>query len=251
MSRRIRLFDHAAVDPPAQDTALSHAILAGVADGSEPETLRLFRPGHVVAFGRQDTAHPGYPTAIAAARTAGFAPIERLAGGRAAVFHPGTIAFAWAIPTADPRHGVTERFEDIAAIMVEAFAALGLDARIGEVPGEYCAGRYSVNLAGRHKVMGVGQRLVAGAAHVGGVVVVDDADAVNRVLEPIYRALEIAWDPAATGALDGRANGVTWQQAWEAIAAAFGSRYELDAEQIPDRLLERATDFLEAHRPPE
>ena len=37
--------------------------------------------------------------------------------------------------------------------------------------------------------MGVGQRLVRGAAHVGGVVVVDQGDRIRDVLLPVYDAL--------------------------------------------------------------
>ena len=40
-----------------------------------------------------------------------------------------------------------------------ALQRLGLDARLGELAGEYCPGEFSVNLAGRSKVMGVGQRV--------------------------------------------------------------------------------------------
>ena len=74
-----------------------------VAAGELPETLRLARPGAIVAFGKRDVVSPGYADAVQAARAGGFEAIERLAGGRAAVFHEGTIAFAHAIPDADPR----------------------------------------------------------------------------------------------------------------------------------------------------
>ena len=40
----------------------------------------------------------GFEAAVEAARAAGFEPVVRLAGGRAAVFHEGTLALAWATP---------------------------------------------------------------------------------------------------------------------------------------------------------
>jgi hypothetical protein len=49
--------------------------------------------------------------------------------------------------------------------------------------------------------MGVGQRLLRRAAHLGGVIVVDRADLVNLPLVPAYRALGYQWDPSATGAI--------------------------------------------------
>ena len=42
-----------------------------------------------------DRARPGFREAVAAARSGGWEAILRLAGGRAAVFHRETIAFAW------------------------------------------------------------------------------------------------------------------------------------------------------------
>ena len=190
------------VDSPSLDTAVSSAILHRVASRDLPPTLRLFVPRRVVAFGRQDAVRPGYREAATAVREAGFTPVERLAGGRAAVFHEGTLAFAWAVPDEEPRRTIPARFEAIAAIVVNALARLGVDARIGEVPGEYCPGAHSVNARGQRKLMGVGQRLVRGAAHLGGVVVVEGSDLVNLPLIPAYRALGYDWDPGATGAVD-------------------------------------------------
>jgi hypothetical protein len=107
-----------------------------------------------------------------------------------------------------------------------------------------------VNLDGAHKVMGVGQRLIAGAAHVGGVVVVDDAEAINRVLAPVYGELAIDWDPAATGALSTPGQEVGWNDAMDAITAAFRNRHELVSEPIPERLKARAEEFVALHVAP-
>jgi lipoate-protein ligase A len=246
--RRIHVLRHSSADHPAYDTALSRAILLDVAAGRETETLRIFRPSRIVAFGRQDATAPGYAAAVGSARRQGYEAIERLAGGRAAAFHDRTIAFAWAIPHPEPRVGIVERFATLAGIMAAAFVRLGIDARIGEVPGEYCPGAYSVNANGTHKVMGVGQRLVKGAAHVGGVVVVDDHEAVIEVLEPVYAALDFEWDPAVTGSLAIGAPGIGWDEATDAILTEFGHRFELaegrvsaHAEQAARRLM---TDHL-------
>ena len=69
-----------------------------VAAGELPETLRIARPGPIVAFGKRDVVTAGYPDAVRAARAGGFEAVEGLAGGRAAVFHEDTIAFAHADP---------------------------------------------------------------------------------------------------------------------------------------------------------
>src|SRR5918997_1504043 len=164
----LRLLTESFPDDPALDTGLSRALMLRVAAGEAPETLRIARPGAIVAFGKRDTVAGGYTEAVRAARAGGYEAIERLAGGRAAVFHEDTITFAHTVADRDPRRRVTERFEITAELVAEALRGLGVDARVGEVPGEYCAGAHSVNARGRVKLMGVGQRVVGGGAHTGG-----------------------------------------------------------------------------------
>lgn len=188
-------------DDAARDTALSTALLQRVGSGEVEATLRLWTPGRIVAFGSQDRAQPGYPAAVDAATRLGFGAVERLAGGKAAVFHEGTIAFAWTTPHPDPKTGIADRFRAISAIIIDALSRLGVTGAVGEVSGEYCPGRFSVNVGGL-KVMGVGQRLLKYAAHVGGVLVAHSPELVNLPLVPVYEALGYEWRPEATGSLD-------------------------------------------------
>ncbi|HVM41123.1 MAG TPA: lipoate--protein ligase family protein [Acidimicrobiia bacterium] len=231
---------------PVLDTAVSRAVLDQVSDGARGETLRIYRPQPHVAFGRQDAVAAGYAEAVEAARAAGYEAVERLAGGRAAVFHEGTVAFAWAMPTASPRDGINERFEEVAAIIAAALGSLGVDARVGEVPGEYCPGEWSVNSGGRRKVMGVGQRIVRSAAHVGGVIVVEGADRVNDVLTPVYEAMDFAWDPSATGAVADEVEGVTFDAVVDALVAEISRSRDLVEAPLDDALL-AAADSLRPH----
>ena len=46
-------------DDPALDVAVSHALMQRVAAGELPETLRVARPGAMVAFAKQDTVAAG------------------------------------------------------------------------------------------------------------------------------------------------------------------------------------------------
>jgi len=223
------------------DTAVSSALLRRVSEGSFPEAVRLHRPAAMVAFGPNDRHAPGYAAAVAAARAAGFGAVERLAGGRAAVFHEDTIAFSWIVPDPVPRLRIRQRFEWLSSLMAEAFLRLGVDARIGAVPGEYCPGEHSVNARGSVKLMGVGQRLVKGAAHVGGVVVVDGAARVREVLVPVYDALGLAWDPVTVGALADEAPGVTWEGAIGAVQEAFARSRGLTVGAVPADVVEEAS----------
>jgi octanoyl-[GcvH]:protein N-octanoyltransferase len=229
------------------DTAVSRAILERVSSGVDPETLRIHRPGPVVAFGPRDRVAPGFAKAVEAARRQGLESVLRLAGGRAAVFHEDTIAFSWVIPDPEPRQGITARFEEISSIMAAAFRRLGVDARVGEVPGEYCPGAHSVNARGKTKLMGVGQRLVQHAAHVGGVVVVDGADRIRDALLPVYDALGLAWDPATVGSLADEDGSIAWEAAAEAILGRFAERCDLEEERLPDEAIARAHELVPHH----
>ena len=247
--RRFTLVTDPYPDHPALDVAVSHSTLSAVARGDIQGVFRLHVPGPVLAFGRADRLQPGYPTAVRAAQANGFAAVERMAGGRAAVFHEETLAFAWALPEPEPREGIRERFETMAGLMVEAFQGLGIDARIGELPGEYCAGGWSVNVGGRVKVMGIGQRLVRGAAHVGGVVVVDDSERIRDVLIPVYRALQLDWDPRTCGALADRSPGLDKGKVIAAIIAAMSKRFELVPGELPASVLDEARSLVPDHLP--
>ncbi|MFU8839986.1 MAG: biotin/lipoate A/B protein ligase family protein [Nitriliruptoraceae bacterium] len=246
---RLRLCLDDVAGHPALDTAIARVLLERVDAGELPATLRLSRPQAIVAFSSRDARTPGFDAAVAATQANGLAPVLRLAGGRPAVFTPATIAFAWAVPTEVPSIGIAERFATLSGSLVDAFRGLGLQARLGEVPGEYCPGSSSVNLAGIRKVAGVGQRLLRRAAHTGGVVVVDDAAAINRALLPVYAALGLTFDPAVTGQLSTGERPITFEQARTAIADAFGARFALEPWALDDETLARAEASIGDHVP--
>ncbi len=243
----MRLIRESFPEDPALDVAVSRAILERVAAGQLPETMRLARPGAMVAFGKQDSVSDGYAAAARAARDEGFEAVLRLAGGRAAVFHERTIALAHAVPDPNPRAGIHSRFEASAELMASAFRRLGVDARVGEVPGEYCPGGWSVNAGGRTKLAGLGQRLIAGAAHMGGVVVVDEGERVRDVLVPVYGALGLDWDPATAGSLGAESPGIGWDDAAAAILAEYG---EVEEAALDEKTLALARRLAPEHRSP-
>jgi lipoate-protein ligase A len=247
--RQLTLVRQAFAEHPAMDVAVSHSILTAVGRGDMGSVFRLHVPGRVLAFGRADRVQPGYLRAVRAAQAHGFAPVERLAGGRAAVFHQSTLAFSWAIPDPEPRAGIRGRYEVISDVIVSALKRLGLDARPGEIPGEYCPGDWSINLGGRVKVMGVGQRLVRGAAHLGGVVVVDGASAIKNVLIPVYRALKLDWDPRTAGALADWSPGLDKRGVAKAIISELSDRYDVESGELPDHVIQEAESIRPDHLP--
>ena len=223
-----------------------------VAAGELPETLRVARPGAMVAFAKQDAVARGYAKAVHAARAGGFEAVLRLAGGRAAVFHEGTIALAHAVPHPDPRAGIHSRFEWTAGLLARALRRVGIDARVGEVPGEYCPGGYSVNARGAVKLAGIGQRIIAGGSHLGGVIVVAGAARVRDVLVPVYEALGLAWDPSTVGAVADERDGAapaTWTAVKDALLAEYAREYELVEAELDPETIALARRLAPEHRP--
>lgn len=188
---------------PVLEVAISEALLVRVARGELPATLRLYRPRPTVAFGRLDKLSEGYADAAAAARERGFEPVLRSPGGHAAAYDSGTVAFDLVLPAGSIVEGVQDRFRDTSDVIAEALVALGVDARVGEVPGEYCRGAYSVNAGGRTKLVGTAQRAIRGGALLAGFVTVEGAERLRDVLVPVYAALGLEWDPATVGDITG------------------------------------------------
>lgn len=214
-----------------------------------PATLRLYIPGREVAFGKRDVVTPQYRAAVAAAAAAGFNSVERLAGGRAAVFTEHTIAFSLALPHDDPRTSIHERFADMSNLTVRVFARLGVASQVGEVAGEYCPGEFSVNHDGRLKLMGVGQRLAKRAAHIGGVITVNRTDLLLRALVPVYRALELEWKPATVGTLGEIRRGISNEDVIASMRAEFGERFALTRDRVDPDLVAAARPLVAQYLP--
>ncbi|UGS34556.1 lipoyl protein ligase domain-containing protein [Capillimicrobium parvum] len=237
-------------DPPAFDMAVSAALLERVSAGELPEVLRVHAHREpVVAFGRRDTFAPGYPAALDAAAAHGCAAIERLAGGRAAVYHAGTLEVGEVLADEAAALHLRERFVATAEVLVEALRAVGVDARIGPVPGEYCPGDFSVNARGARKLAGSAQRVVRRAAYVGTVLVVSDAAAVAAVVRDVYAALGLEVTAESTGAVDEERPGAGPAAVADAVIAAYARRHELEPGGIDERTLELARELESRFRP--
>jgi hypothetical protein len=76
---------------------------------------------------------------------------------------------------------------------------------------------------------------------------VTGADEVRAVLEPVYAALGLEWDPATTGAVEDVAPGVTASDAVEALRAAFATIHDLVPAELDAATRERADALAPAH----
>jgi lipoate-protein ligase A len=233
-------------DPdPVVDVALPHALLDLVATGHRRPVLRCYRPAATVAFGRRDVFLPGFATAAAAARRHGFTAVIRGAGGRAAAYDEGSLIFDEVMPADGSL--IRERFAGDAERQARALRRLGVDARVGEVAGEYCPGEFSVNARGRVKLIGAAERIVRGAWLHSSVVVVEAAESLRAVLEDVYAALDLDWNPASVGAVRDEAPGVILEEVRRALLAEYEARYTLSPASLTSADLARAAELLDRH----
>jgi lipoate-protein ligase A len=242
------LLEGSAGGDPGLDVALPHALLALVADGRRDAVLRSYRPQPTVAFGRRDTFLPGFERAVAAARQRAFTPVVRGAGGRAAAYDGGCLVFDEVMPAEDSTAGIQARFADEAELQARALRGLGVDARVGRVPGEYCPGEFSVNARGRTKLIGAAQRIVRGAWLLSTVVVVDPAGDLRGVLEDVYAELGLEWDPATTGAVADEAPQVTVEDVRDAILSEYARRTTLTPRPLAAAELAVANELVGRYR---
>jgi octanoyl-[GcvH]:protein N-octanoyltransferase len=235
---------------PALEVALAPVLLEAVARGRRGPVLRCYRPPPTVAFGRRDTFLPGFAAAAGAARAHGFAPVIRAPGGRAAAYDEGCLVLDEIMPAEDSLSGIWDRFARDAERQAEALRGLAVDARVGEVPGEYCPGAFTVNAGGRKKLIGAAQRAVPGGWLLSTVVVIESARRVRRVLESVYDALDLDWDPATVGAVAEEAPGVGVDDVEDALLGAYGQRYRLVRTAIPLDASSAAFERVARHRAP-
>lgn len=202
------------------DRAATAAMLDTVGDCGEP-AVRVWTPYRQVAFGRRDTHETGYEGACRVAEEHGFTPVERSVGGRAVAYTGSTLAFALALPIEDPRRGMDERYERVRDRIQRALRRVGVPTRQGEPADSFCPGTHSLQYHG--KLAGIAQRIRSDAALVAGVVIVDDHLAIAGVLDPVYEALGVPFDPDSVGSV-ARAGGRVEAVAGEIESALIGDR---------------------------
>lgn len=191
-------------EPATGSADLDEVVTAFAAQRSEDgAVLRFSRCRPTAAFSRRDQHLPGYGQAVAVAQEHGFEPVVRPVGGRLAAYDEGSLVVHFRSGHLDARSGLTARFEAFAGTLCAVLTGLGVpDVRIGEVPGEYCSGAWSVNAAGRHKLVGTGQRVNKHGFLFSAVVTVARPDAMRAMLTDTYRVLDLPFTEESVGAVD-------------------------------------------------
>ena len=203
----LQLLQETAKSNAAADLGRGVELLREVATGARPPLLRLYVPAPTLAFGQRDARLEGFDAAWLACEEAGFTPVVRQAGGRAAAYHQGTLIVDHVQPEAQAMRGQQARFGHFGELFASALQGVGVDAAVGEIPGEYCPGEYSVHGTPRGggqavKLVGTAQRVVAGAWLFTSVVVVKDSAPLRSLTTDVYRLLGMPLDPAAVGAAE-------------------------------------------------
>lgn len=209
-------------DDPETDESLTRELLLDAEASDEPH-LRVWRPPPHCSFGRRDARAEGYERARELATDRGFPPMERDTGGRPTLLTGSTVAVALATPVDAERTGIRDRYETVLGPVQRALWRLGVPAQRGEPADSFCPGSHSLQWRG--KVAGFAQRVNRQVALVSGVVLVRDHEVVGEVLEPVYDALDLPFDPEAVGSVaraEGRADPVAVTRAIE--SAIVGDR---------------------------
>lgn len=187
---------------PATDIAIAHALLRQASRGEIGPTVRISRPrARTIAFGRSDVRRAGFDEAVEVCRSAGFAPVVRASGGRAAAYTEAALVIDHISPDPDPGVLMRQRFSDYGTQIAGVLRGLGVDARVGEVPGEYCPGEFSVNGRGQVKLVGTAQRVVRHAWLFSAVIVFGGGPELRALLPPVHDKLGLPFEPRSVGSV--------------------------------------------------
>jgi octanoyl-[GcvH]:protein N-octanoyltransferase len=181
------------------DQAISRDLLEQVAAGTIDGALRIWAPEPALALSRLDELRSGADAARAAAERARLEVVRRVSGGHAVVVGPGSFCLGIA-EAAATFEGTQERYERLTAALIDAFAAVGVEAEQGELDGEWCPGAWSIR-AGGVKLAGLAQRAIKGAAWADAVVQLASDSRSRQVLTEVYAALELPLDPRTVGSV--------------------------------------------------
>jgi hypothetical protein len=100
--------------------------------------------------------------------------------------------------------------------------------------------------------------VVAGGAHVGGVLVLAGEREIRDVLAPVYAALGLAWDPATAGSVAGSLGAPTTgaggherlaRELLDALRSELALDFELQRASLDAETLRMAEELRASHTP--
>lgn len=219
------------------------ALLLRTPDAPWSELVHVYVPhGPTVAFSGRDLRSPGIAAATEVARAAGFETVVRSPGGRMVAYDSGAVVIDHLDSTSDIRQAGRSTFAANAESHVRVLRGLGdVDARIGEVDGEYCPGEFSINVAGTAKVVGSAQRVTATGSLFSTVVQVVISDRVRAVLADVSEALGYALRHSTIAGLADHVPALTAEQVAAAFVADYRGRLDMTDGQLPAEVVAHAS----------
>lgn len=242
---RVELLLPGRFEEPVTAYGYQRVVFEQVASGARPATVSITPSARHVGVTRRDTFRPGFDGAVRACYGEGYPVLVRGSGGGATAADGGTFGFSITRP-ADGREagrGIRDRYDEAAALVLGAFARLGVEAEVGEVRDEFCPGDHSIRVGGWRegmKVVGIAQRVTRRATSVGGIVLVHGEAALARILEKVYGTMSLPFRPASVGSLRRAGVGAGVEEVVEAFAAEAKSRYGAAWVPLDGRTLEHA-----------
>jgi lipoate-protein ligase A len=240
----VLLGDGAVAGGPAYDAALGLVLLRRGIGGAR-EVIRVFNPAPTAGFSRRDQLRPGFGAAVREVRERGFEPVLRSPGGRFAVYHRGSVVVDHVRLEPGSAEGMHGRFERYAAMHARILRGLGLDARIGEVPGEYCPGKFSVSAGGTTKIVGSAQRLTREGWLFSTVIQVSGSAALREALVAASVALGYDLDPATVGAVEDTVPAVTTAQVTRAVTDEYAALADELWPGLPEEIVQALAEAVE------
>ncbi len=199
-------------------------LLRAVADRRAPATTRIFQPEPTAAFGRLDRLRSGFDRATRLARENGYTPLLRHGGGHAVLYDTGSVV----VETIRPESGWVadreSRFIDMAELLSRGLDRLGVAVAMGELPGEYCPGRFSLHLPAGPKIAGIAQRAVTGALLTTAVLAVQTTPLWRDLTADVYAALDIPLSITTVGGTSDAHPELEANSVADAIALAAASQ---------------------------
>ncbi|MEO6470262.1 MAG: lipoate--protein ligase [Aeromicrobium sp.] len=229
---------------PADDVLLGPLLLArGMGDAQE--IIRIFRPEPTAAFSRRDSRRPGYGRAAAACRELGFKPVIRPQGGQLAAYHRGSVVIDHVVRTPNPTEGLKDRFRHFARLHADVLSTFGVDVRVGELPGEYCPGEFSINVAGVTKIVGSAQRITRDGWLFSTIIQAMDSASIREVLTKAYDEIGYELNVSTIGSVEDYRPDVTA----DAVEQSLIDEYSATTHAIRGPLAAELLDELASMRP--
>ncbi|WP_052684765.1 lipoyl protein ligase domain-containing protein [Lentzea aerocolonigenes] len=207
------------------------------------ELVHIYVPqSPTVAFSARDVRSPGITKATEIARAAGFETVVRSPGGRMVAYDSGAVVIDHLDRTTGIRHAGSATFAANAESHARVLRGLGdVDARVGEVDGEYCPGEYSINVGGTAKVVGSAQRVTSTGSLFSTVVQVTVSDRVRAVIADVSDALGYDLRRSSIAGLADHAPALTAGEVAEAFLNDYRVRLGLTDGPLPSEVVTHAS----------